>query len=127
MTEQRRGTAADYLRQINEEYRKLASGFYRVARDAAEAEAEHKAQRAIFIIGLKDEKPGMSHAEAVTRAEADVRIRGLYRDRLLKAGVADSYKEKLRQLKEEVPSARTDVVNERGADEFHARGYSGVA
>jgi hypothetical protein len=126
MTGPRPGTAAEYLKRINEEYRKLATDYWKVAKDAAEAEAEHKAQRAIFIIGLKDEKPSMSHAEAVTRAEADIRIRGLHRDRLLKAGLADSYREKLRQLKEEVPSARTAEVSERGTDEFHARGYGGT-
>lgn len=119
-------TAAEYLHRVNEEYRRLAGEYKGVARDAAEAEAEHKAQRAIKIITLKDATPGMSHAEATTRAEADPLIMGLLRDRLLKAGLRDSLKEKLHQLKEEAPSARTAEVSERGTDEFHARGYSGA-
>ena len=118
--------ARDYLRRINEEYRRLAGTYKNVAREAASSNAEHKSKRAQKIILIKDASPGMSHAEATARAEADPEIAALYQDRMLKASVADSLKEKLRQLKEEVPSARTDVVNERGTDEFHARGYGGT-
>ena len=119
-------TASEYLRKVNEEYRRLAGEFRGVARAAAQAEADHKSKRAQKILSFKDDQPGMSHAEATTRAEADSVIAELYQKRLINAALSDSLKEKLRQLKEEVPSARTDVVNERGADEFHSRGYGGT-
>ena len=119
-------TASEYLRRVNEEYRRLAGEFRAVAREAAQAEADHKAKRAQKVLTFKDAQPNMSHAEATTRAESDPAIAELYQKRLITAALADSMKEKLRQLKEEVPSARTDVVNERGADEFHSRGYGGT-
>ena len=120
-------SASEYLHRVNEEYRRLAGQYKGVAREAALAEAHHKAQRAKKILVIKDANPGMSHAEAVTRAEADDEIAALHQDRLLKDGLRDSLKEKLHQMKEEVPSARTGVVNERTVDDFHSRGYSGAA
>lgn len=119
--------ANTYLKRVNEEYRRLAGQYKGVAREAALAEADHKSKRAQAILAIKDANHGMSHAEATTRAEADPTIAGLYQTRLINEALRDSLKQKLMQLKEEVPSARTDVVNERGTDEFHSRGYSGAA
>lgn len=118
--------ATDYLHKVNEEYRRLAGEYKAVARNAAQTEADHKAKRAQKILAIKDATPGMSHAEATTRAEADDVIAGLHQARLIAEALRDSLKAKLYQLAEECPSARTDVVNERAVDEFHARGYGGT-
>lgn len=107
----------------------LAADEYRViAQSAAEAEAAHKAARAKAILRAKaDDSQRMSHAEAETRAEADDHISGLYRERLIASALADSAREKLRQLREQVATGRTAVASERAVDDIHARGLSGAA
>lgn len=119
------------LRRLGEVSRayEIAAGEYRdIAVRAAEAEAAHKAARAKAILKAKaSETERISHAEAEARAEADDVIAGLYRERLISSALADSHREKLRQLREQVATGRTAVASEREVDRIHAGDMSGAA
>ena len=119
-------TAVRQLGTVSREYERQADAYRDVALAAAAAEAEHKAKRAQAILRFKAEADRMSHAEAETRAEADETVAGLYRERLITAAKADSHREKLRQLREQVGSGRTVVASEREVDRIHAGGWSGA-
>jgi hypothetical protein len=119
------------LRRLGEVSRayEIAAGEYRdIAVHAAEAEAAHKSARARAILKAKaSETERISHAEAETRAEADDTIASLYRDRLIASAMADSHREKLRQLREQVATGRTAVASDREVDKLHAHGLTGAA
>jgi hypothetical protein len=120
-------SALDRLGVVSRAYEAAADEYRQIAHDAALAEAAHKAARAKAILSAKASGERVSHAEAETRAEADDDIAGLYQDRLVKAAFADSHREKLRQLREQVATGRTAVVAERDVDRFHAQGLTGAA
>lgn len=121
------------LGAVSRAYEIAVDAYRQIALDAAAAEAEHKTARAKAILACKagtgpeGQKVRMSHAEAETRAEADDRIAELYLKRLTTAAIADSHREKLRQLREQVATGRTAVASERAADQFHAEGRTGAA
>lgn len=121
-------SALEHLGVVSREYQRMADSYRQVATDSAEAEAAHKVARAKAILRFKaTETERMSQAEAETRAEADDEISGLYRDRLVKAALADAHREKLRQLREQVATGRTAVASEREGDRLHAHGMDGAA
>ena len=121
-------SALDRLGEVSREYQRMADDYKAVATDAAEAEAAHKSARARAILRFKaTETERMSHAEAETRAEADPEISDLYRDRLVKSALADSHREKLRQLREQIATGRTAVASEREIDRLHAHDMGGVS
>lgn len=115
-------SALDRLGAVSRDYQAAVAEYGPLAEAAAHAEAEHKRERAKAVLAAKAQtSERMSHAEAETRAEADDRIADLYRDRLVTAAKADACRERLRQLKEQVAVGRSYVVQERAADELHAR------
>ena len=114
--------AAIRLGQVSAEYERMAVEYGDVAHAAAQAEADHKHARAKAVMRHKAEQERMSQAEAETRAEADDNISNLYRLRLVTAAAADSHRERLRQLKEQVAVGRSFVASERAADQIHATG-----
>lgn len=120
-------SALTRLGAVSRDYQRMADEYRDVAIAAAEAEAAHKAGRAKAILRAKTGEERISHAEAETRAEADDDIAGLYRERLVTAAIADSHREKLRQLREQVATGRTAVASEREVDRIHADGLSGAA
>jgi hypothetical protein len=121
-------TALDRLGEVSRAYELAADEYRGIAIVAAEAEAAHKAARAKAILREKArEDARMSHAEAETRAEADDTVAGLYLERLTKAAMADSHREKLRQLREQVATGRTAVTSDREVDRLHAQGLTGAA
>lgn len=121
-------TARERLAEVSREYERAAGEYRDVAVAAALAEAAHKQARAKAILRCKaDDSVRMSHAEAETRAEADDDIADLYRQRLVTAAVADSHRERLRQLREQVATGRTAVVGDRETDRIHAAGLDGAA
>lgn len=120
-------SALDRLGAVSRAYELAADEYRQVAVNAAEAEAAHRSEKAKAVLRFRALDDVRSHAEAEARADGDDRIAGLYRDRLVKAALADSHKAKLAQLKEQVATGRTRVTSERTADEFHARGYTGAA
>lgn len=116
------------LGDVSREYEALANTANEVYTDAARAEATHRYERAKAMLRAKagaDFK--MSIAEAETRADADDTVAELYQTRLVTAAGADALKAKLAQLREQVATGRTAVVDERAGDQFHARGYGGAA
>lgn len=116
------------LGAVSREYERLADEYRDVAVAAAEAEAAHKVARAKAILQAKaSETERISHAEAEARAEAGDDIANLYRNRLITAALADSHREKLRQLREQIATGRTAVTTERAIDQIHAQGTSGAA
>jgi hypothetical protein len=118
--------AMDDLLAASRHYQQVANNYRRIAIEAAEAEAAHKSARAQAMLRFKaSTSERMSHAEAETRAEADDAIAGLYRDRLVKAALAEAHREKLRQLREQVATGRTAVVAERETDRLHASDLGG--
>ena len=106
---------------------RAATEYGAIAHRAAVAEAAHKAARAKAILRFRAQDGVRSHAEAEAHAEADDEIAGLYQERLIAAALADSHREKLRQLREQVATGRTYVASERAADQIHANGLAGVA
>lgn len=124
-------TPIQRLGEVSRHYAEMADSYRQVALDAAAAEAAHKSARAKAILRAKSEARGeserISHAEAETRAEADDTVGALYLARLNTAALADSHREKLRQLKEQQANGRTAVATDRVADEMHARGHTGAA
>lgn len=120
-------TALGRLGDVSRAYELAADEYRGIAQRAAEAEAAHKAARAKAILRYKAAGERVSHAEAETRAEAEDEIAELFRDRLITAALADSAREKLRQLREQVATGRTAVASERAVDSFHAQGITGAA
>jgi predicted chitinase len=91
---------------------------------AAEAEAEHKKYRAKrFLKALHDEE-AKSAVMAENIAEADDTVADLYSKRLITAAIADSTKQKIMSLKEEIGYERSLMADRRVADEMHARDRS---
>ncbi len=129
MTERR--TPIQQLGVVSREYEKQADAYQQVALNAAVAEAAHKSARAKAILAVKaipkGESQRISHAEAETRAEADDTVGALFLERLTTAALADSHREKLRQLREQVATGRTAVASDRAADVHHAAGLTGAA
>lgn len=115
------------LASASTEYEALATDYGPLLTAAAEAEAEHKAAKAKFMLLAKDERDRCSIAEAETRADADDTIAALYRSRLITRAVADSHLEKLRQLRTHVEAIRSYVASDREADRMHAQGWTGAA
>lgn len=121
-------SAIQRLGAVSRAYEVAADEYREIAQRSALAEAAHKCARAKKILAVKaDDTQRMSHAEAETRAEADDEIAGLYRERLCAAALADSAREKLRQLREQVATGRTAVASERAVDELHSRNLTGAA
>lgn len=94
---------------------------------AGEADAEYKHRHAKAVLAFKESGERMSQAEAECRADADDDIAALYRDKMVTRAKADALKVKLAQMREQQANGRTAVVDERGVDEGHARGYGGHA
>lgn len=113
--------------EVSREYELKANTAEQVYTDAARAEASYKNERAKAVLAHKLSGERMSVAEAELRADAQDDIAELLQNRLVKSAVADALKAKLMQLREQVASGRTVVVDERAADQFHARGYGGAA
>jgi hypothetical protein len=116
------------LGAVSRAYELAVDAYRQIALDAATAEAEHKTARAKAILRVKaTTEDRVSHADAEARAEADDTIAALYLCRLTTAAVADSHREKLRQLREQVATGRTAVASERLQDQLHADGRTGAA
>lgn len=115
------------LSEVSLEYQQKADEYREIAQAAARAEAEHKSKKAQAILRHKATAERMSMAEAETRADADPAIAALYFQRLTTAALADSHREKLRQLKEQIAYGRTYVATEREIDRMHAENRGGAA
>jgi SLT domain-containing protein len=120
-------TALARLGEVSRAYEIAADEYRGVVVAAAEADAAHRKARGKAVLREKAQSPGMSHAEAVTRAEADDTIADLYLARVTTAAVAESHLEKLRQLKEQQANGRSAVATDRDVDRLHAQGLSGAA
>jgi hypothetical protein len=119
------------LGEVSRAYEIAAGEYPAVALEAAVAEAEHRTARAKAILTVKARAKGeserISHAEAETRAEADDTVAALYLRRLTTAAIAESHRERLRQLREQVAVGRTAVASERLQDQLHSEGRTGAA
>lgn len=120
-------TPREHLRNVSRAYEKAADEYHGIAKAAAVAEAAHKAARAKAILRYRAADDVKSFAEAEARAEADDEIAGLHQARLIAAALADSHKQKLLQLREQVATGRTAVASDRVADQQHAAGLTGAA
>jgi predicted chitinase len=87
---------------------------------AAQAEADHKRERAKRFLQALHEKEAKSAVMAENIAEADDTVADLYSRRLIAAAIADATKQKLMSLREAVATERTQTVTERELDKFHA-------
>ncbi len=94
--------------------------YYDHAVKAAETEAEHKKARAKrFLVAMHDGE-AKSAAMAEQIAEADDTVADLYSKRLIAAAIADSTKQKILSLREEIGMARSQMANEREMDRIHS-------
>jgi len=114
--------ALEQLGRVSATYATMAVEYRAVAEAAAAAESAHKHARAKAILRYKASEDRMSMAEAEARAEADDEVAGLYAERLMTAAVADSYRQRLYQLREQVAVGRSFATTEREADRLHATG-----
>jgi hypothetical protein len=105
-------------------YEVKADEYITVCTDLAEAKAEYTHVKAVFKIREKMNLSKVSDVELETRAHADDKIAGLYRQMLLCEAAEKSLEAKLRQLKEQQANGRTAVVQEREVDQIHANGLS---
>jgi hypothetical protein len=115
------------LGEVSRAYDLKANTADEVYTAAAEAEATHKHEHAKAVLRFKESGERMSQGEAETRADADDEIAKLYRDKVVTKAKAEALKAKLTQMREQQANGRTAVVDERGVDEGHARGYGGHA
>jgi hypothetical protein len=98
--------------------------YYEQAIAAAKAEAEHKQQRAKRMLTARHQGEAKSATEAECIAEADDTVADLYSKRLISSAIADSTKQKILSLREQIGMARTEMANQRAMDDFHARDRS---
>lgn len=115
------------LGEVSREYQEKADSADQVYGAAARAEAGYKKARAKAVLRFKTDAERMSQAEAETRADADDEVARLHETYLVAKAAADALKAKLTQLREQNANGRTAVVDERGVDELHGRGYGGAA
>lgn len=87
---------------------------------AAAAEADHKRERAKFIVSARSENPKLSAAQAETMAEADDDISELYLERLGSAALAEATKHRLFMLRAKSDALRSEKVDEREAARLYA-------
>ncbi len=120
-------SAVRRLGEVSREYEALATDYAALAREAANAEAEHKRAKARHMVTARAEDPKLSAAWAETTADADEAVAALLSDRLLSAAVADAARAKLNQLREAVAVGRSVLVAERTADSIHASGTGGAS
>lgn len=88
---------------------------------AAQAEAEHKRERAKRVLQALHEKEAKSAVMAENIAEADDVVADLLSRRLIAAAIADATKQKLLSMRAELDFERSLMADRRAADEFHAR------
>lgn len=88
---------------------------------AAEAEAEHKKQRAKRFLKAMHDGEAKSAAMAENIAEADDTVADLLSRRLIAAAIATSTKEKLMSLREEIGYERSLMADRRAYDDIHSR------
>lgn len=117
----------DHLATVSREYQRWADDYRDVATAAARARAAHTTARAKSVLRIKAEAERMSVAEAETRADASDEIAELNQQRLVTEAVADSHREKLRQLREQIATGRTYAATMREVDRLHADGIGGAA
>jgi hypothetical protein len=114
-----------HLGNVSRAYELKADAADEVYTEAAEADANHKYAHARAVLLFKESGERMSQGEAETRADADDEVARLYREKVVTRAKADALKAKLTQMREQQANVRTAVVDERGVDEGHARGYGG--
>lgn len=108
------------LGAVSAEYERKASEYGNLTDAAANAEADHRRERARAIIWHKSQGEKLSQAEAETRADADDNVSELFRARLVTAAAAEAAKQKLAQLREQVAVGRSFSAAEREADRITA-------
>jgi hypothetical protein len=94
--------------------------YHEQAIEAAKSEAEHKRVRAKRFLKARHDGDAKSIAEADAIAEADDVVADLYSKRLIAAAIADSTKQKILSLREEIGWQRSLMANRREADRIHA-------
>lgn len=115
------------LETLNDLSMSLTHQYRKEAREAAEAEAAHKALRAKRIllakarVGPSGKHMAMNEAEVV--AEADDEIADAYQARLVTAALADATKESMRSVRTNQDSLRTAAASHR--DQIAGPGWSG--
>jgi hypothetical protein len=87
---------------------------------AAQAEADHKRERAKRFLKALHDKEAKSAVMAENIAEADDVVADLLSRRLIAAAIADATKMKLMSLREEIGMIRTQMATEREMDRIHS-------
>lgn len=93
---------------------------------AATAEADHKRERARFIVSARAADPKLSAAQAETQAEADDTISELYLERLGNAALAEATKHRLFMLRSNADALRSERVDEREANKLYSEAPGGA-
>lgn len=93
---------------------------------AATAEADHKRERARFIVAARATDPKLSAAQAETQAEADDTISELYLERLGNAALAEATKHRLFMLRSNADALRSERVDEREAAKLYSEAPGGA-
>lgn len=87
---------------------------------AAAAEADHKRDRARFIVKARAENPKLSAAQAEAEAEADEEISERYLERLGSAALAEATKARLLMMRAKSDALRSARVDERESSRLYA-------
>lgn len=87
---------------------------------AAAAEADHKRDRARYIVAARAENPKLSAAQAEAEAEADDKISEAYLERLGTAALAEATKQRLIMMRAKSDALRSARVDERESSRLYA-------
>jgi hypothetical protein len=87
---------------------------------AAEAESEYKKARATRFLLVRRSGEAKSVADADAMVESDDTVADLYTKRLVASAMADSTKQKILSLREQIGYERSMMADRRAQDQFHA-------
>jgi hypothetical protein len=87
---------------------------------AANAKATYKSKRAQRKLEAQARGEAKSDAAADTVADADETIAALHLNELITAALAESTKQKIYSLREDIGYSRTLMANERAADQIYS-------
>jgi hypothetical protein len=116
------GAVLAEMERLNDVSESLVQDFARMAPQAAEAEAVHKAMRAKRVLTAKANGV-KSIAEAEYIAEADDDVAAAYLDRLTRAAELEATREALRSLRTNQDALRTAAASAR--DSITGPGWRG--
>lgn len=93
----------------------------RLAQEAAVADSTYKRERAKRFLLARDEARTVDERHAI--CDADDTVADLAMTRAITAALAESQKERIRSIRENIGAVRTQMADARFMDDEHAKGH----